>query len=98
MSGITFEWDPNKASSNIKKHGVSFDEAQSVFFDSYARLIPDPESSFGEERFIILGKSNEFSTLVVCHCYREPDDNIRIISARKADKFERKQYEEYRYA
>ena len=98
MSDITFEWDPNKASSNIKKHGVSFDEAQSVFFDSHARLIPDPDSSFGEERFIILGKSNEFKTLVVCHCYREPDDNIRIISARKADKFERKQYEEYRYA
>ncbi len=81
-----------------KKYGVSFDEAQSVFFDSYARLIPDPDSSFGEECFIILGLSSDFKALVVCHCYREPDDNIRIISARKADKFERKQYEEYRYA
>jgi hypothetical protein len=98
MSDIKFEWDPNKASSNIKKHDVSFDEAQSVFFDSYARLIPDPDSSFGEERFIILGQSRDFQALVVCHCYRDPDDNIRIISARKADKSERKQYEEYRYA
>jgi len=98
MGDVKFEWDPNKASSNIKKHGVSFDEAQSVFFDSYARLISDPDSSFGEERFIILGQSSDCKALVVCHCYREPDDNIRIISARKADKFERKQYEEYRYA
>ncbi|MDO7083700.1 BrnT family toxin [Pseudocolwellia sp. AS88] len=98
MDDIKFEWDPAKASANIKKHGVSFDEAQSVFFDSYARLIPDPDSSFGEERFIILGLSSDFKALVVCHCYREPDDSIRIISARKADKFERKQYEEYRYA
>lgn len=98
MSDINFEWDPKKASTNIKKHGVSFEEAQTVFFDSYARLIPDPDSSFGEERFIILGQSNDLKTLVVCHCYREPDDNIRIISARKADKYERKQYEECRYA
>jgi uncharacterized DUF497 family protein len=60
--------------------------------------MPDPDSSFGEERFIILGLSSDFKALAVCHCYREPDDNIRIISARKADKFERKQYEEYRYA
>jgi len=60
----------NKASSNIKKHGVSFDEAQSVFFDRYARLIPDPDSSFGEERFIILGQSDNFKTLIVCHCYQ----------------------------
>jgi hypothetical protein len=62
---INFEWDPKKASSNIKKHGVSFNEAQSVFFDSYARLIPDPDNSIGEERFIILGRSNDFNTLVV---------------------------------
>ncbi|MCI2283329.1 BrnT family toxin [Colwellia sp. MSW7] len=98
MNDIKFEWDLNKAASNIKKHGVSFDEAQSVFFDGYARLIPDPDSSFGEERFIILGQSDNFKTLVVCHCYRDYEDNIRIISARKADKYERKQYEEYRYA
>lgn len=98
MNDIKFEWDLNKAASNIKKHGVSFDEAQTVFFDGYARLIPDPDSSFDEERFIILGQSENFKTLVVCHCYRDDEDNIRIISARKADKYERKQYEEYRYA
>lgn len=98
MSDIIFEWDPNKASSNIKKHGMSFEEAQSVFYDSYARLIPDPDSSFGEERFILLGESSQFKTLVVCHCYREPDDRIRIISARKAEKHERKQYKGFRYA
>ena len=98
MNDITFEWDPDKATSNIKKHGVSFDEAQSVFFDGFARLIPDPDSSFCEERFIILGQSDNFKTLVVCHCYRDDEDNIRIISARNADKYERKQYEEYRYA
>lgn len=98
MDDLKFEWDPNKARTNIKKHGVSFDEAQSVFFDCYARLIPDPDSSFGEERFIILGQSSDFKALVVCHCYSEPDDSIRIISARKADNYERKQYEEYRYA
>lgn len=98
MSDFTFEWDHNKASSNIKKHGVSFDEAQSVFYDSFARLIPDPDSSFDEERFIILGQSSDFKTLVVCHCYREPDNCIRIISARKADKGERKQYEGFKYA
>ncbi len=98
MSDIQFEWEPNKASSNIKKHGVSFDEAQSVFFDYHARIIPDPDSSFGEKRFIILGQSGDHRALVVCHCYREPDDTVRIISARKADKFEREKYEEYRYA
>jgi len=98
MSDLTFEWDQNKASSNIKKHGIAFEEAKSVFYDTHARLIPDPDSSFGEERFIILGQSSDYKTLVVCHCYREPDDRIRIISARKADKFERKQYEGFRYA
>ncbi|WP_448550531.1 BrnT family toxin [Thalassotalea fusca] len=98
MSDLTFEWDQNKASSNIKKHGIAFEEAKSVFYDTHARLIPDPDSSFGEERFIILGQSSDYKTLVVCHCYREPDDRIRIISARKADKFERKQYEGFRNA
>ena len=98
MSDLTFEWDQNKASSNIKKHGIAFEEAKSVFYDTHARLIPDPDSSFGEERFIILGQSSDYKTLIVCHCYREPDDRIRIISARKADKFERKQYEGFRYA
>ena len=77
---------------------LPFHEAQSVFSDEFARVIPDPDSSFGEERFIILGVSEEYNTLVVCHCYRGEDEKIRIISARKAEKRERKQYEDCRYA
>jgi len=98
MTEIKFEWDQNKADSNIKKHGVTFTEAKSVFFDYFARLIPDPDSSIGEERFIILGKCSDSKVLVVCHCYKEPNETVRIISARKADKRERKQYEGFRYA
>lgn len=98
MSCLNFEWDPNKAESNRRKHGVTFDEAESVFYDEFARVIPDPDSSFGEERFIILGLSENSNALVVCHCYRGSDERIRIISARKAEKRERKQYEDYRYA
>ena len=98
MSELTFEWDQTKADSNIKKHGISFEEAQSVFDDIHARLITDPESSYGEERFIILGQNAELKVLVICHCYREANDRIRIISARKADKHERKQYEVFKYA
>ncbi|MGR5115472.1 BrnT family toxin [Photobacterium damselae] len=98
MSYLQFEWDPNKAESNIRKHGVTFTEAESVFSDEYARVIPDPDSSYGEECFIIMGLSEKYNTLVVCHCYRGDDERIRIISARKAEKRERKQYEEFRYA
>lgn len=98
MTELVFEWDPNKATLNYSKHGVSFEEAESVFYDPLARLIPDPDSSFGEERFIILGQSPQFKTLVVCHCYRAPDDRIRIISARKADKQECKHYERFSHA
>ena len=95
---IQFEWDNHKARTNLNKHGVSFDEAKSAFQDEYARLIPDPDSSVGEERFILLGQSSEQRTLVVCHCYRDSDHNIRIISARKAEKRERKAYEGFKYA
>lgn len=98
MSYLNFEWDPNKGASNKRKHGVTFDEAESVFYDEYARVIPDPDSSIGEEHFIIMGLSQYNNTLVVCHCYRESDEQIRIISARKAEKRERKQYEDFRYA
>lgn len=87
-----------KAASNIKKHGVSFDEAKPLFYDEFARMIPDPDSSSGEERFILMGQSSQWNTLVVCHCYRDAENTIRIISARKAEKQERKQYEEFRYA
>jgi len=89
---ITFEWDAKKASTNKKKHGVTFEEARSIFFDQNAKLIDDPEHSLDEERFIILGISSLSRLLVVCHCYREKNNVIRIISARKATRNESKQY------
>lgn len=98
MSKMNFQWDSFKAESNQKKHGVSFEEAISVFYDDFARLIPDPDGSIGEERFIILGKSNTPTLLVVCHCYRDDDNIIRVISARRADKRERNLYERYCHA
>ena len=85
---IKIQWDPDKASSNLSKHGVTFDEARTVFFDPLARLIHDPEHSDDEDRFILLGLSNIARLLVVCHCYRENEESIRIISARKATKKE----------
>ena len=97
MDHLNFEWDANKSASNIKKHGISFDEAKTVFTDEYARLIGDPDNSQDEDRFILLGTSIDSKLLVVCHCIREAG-SIRIISARKADKQERKIYEGYRYA
>jgi uncharacterized DUF497 family protein len=78
----------------IKKHNISFEEAKTVFFDDNARLIPDPEHSISEERFIILGITNKLKLLVIVHSYKENDDTIRIISARKATKSESKYYYE----
>jgi uncharacterized DUF497 family protein len=95
MSEITFEWNSRKASENKRKHGVSFEEAKSAFLDENARLIPDPENSGDEDRFILLGLSIQLRVLLVCHCYRADDNVIRIISARKADRSERMQYAEY---
>ncbi|OGO91959.1 MAG: hypothetical protein A3F41_02615 [Coxiella sp. RIFCSPHIGHO2_12_FULL_44_14] len=92
MSKITFEWDDTKASANKRKHGISFDEAKTVFFDENAAVIHDPEHSNDEERFVILGLSSVARILVVCHCYRKKDSVIRIISARKATKKESLQY------
>jgi len=89
---IRFEWDSDKAETNLRKHQVSFDEAKTVFYDPNALLISDPEHSSEEDRFIILGISNESHMLVVCHCYRENAEVIRIISARKATTNEIKQY------
>ena len=94
MSNIKFSWDENKAEINKSKHGVSFEEAKSVFYDDNALLIDDPDHSIEEERFIILGMSKELRILVVCHCYRDSNKNIRIISARKATKKEQKEYSE----
>jgi len=94
VSKLEFIWDDNKNISNQKKHGISFEEAKSVFSDELARLVPDPEHSKGEERFILMGISKKFRVLTICHCEID-SDTIRIISARKADKKERKQYEGY---
>jgi len=84
FDGSHFAWDSRKAALNRKRHGVSFEEAQTVFFDDSARVISDPEHSATEDRFVILGISSRLRVLVVCHCYREDDNIIRIISARKA--------------
>jgi uncharacterized protein len=92
MSSLRFEWDEGKAAINAKKHGVSFEEARSVFFDERARLIDDPDHSQEEERFVLLGLSNTLRLLLVCHCYRSEGNVIRIISARKATARESKSY------
>jgi uncharacterized protein len=92
MDGISFEWDPKKNRLNKARHGVSFEEARTAFLDEQARVIPDPEHSDDEERFILLGLSVELRVLVVCHCYRASSQVIRIISARKADPSERSEY------
>lgn len=92
MSALRFEWDDVKAAANAKKHGVSFDEARSAFFDERARLIDDPDHSEDEERFILMGLSSALRLLVVCHCYRSKGSIIRIISARKATAREAKSY------
>ena len=97
MSELYFEWDQTKHAANLKKHGISFEEAKTVFSDDFARLIGDPDHSQDEERFILLGTSIESNLLIVCHCIRE-EDSVRIISARKADKKERQIYENFRYA
>jgi uncharacterized DUF497 family protein len=88
MIYIRFEWDENKNRANIKKHKVSFEEAKTVFYDENARLISDPDHSNSEDRFILLGLSHNAKILVIIHTYREQDELIRIISARKATKNE----------
>ncbi len=92
MTGIRFEWDERKNGRNRRKHGVSFEEAQTVFFDEFALLIPDPDTSRSEERFVLLGLSAMARTLVVCHCVRAGGDVVRIISARKANRAEHQAY------
>ena len=92
MNMIRFEWDRNKNEINQKKHKISFEEASTVFYDDAALVIDDPEHSEAEDRFIILGLSRRANLLVVCHCYRESDSVIRLISARKATKTESQYY------
>ena len=92
MAVLRFEWDSRKAAANLRKHGVSFEEARSVFFDEQARLIDDPDHSEQEDRFVLLGLSSALRLLLVCHCYRSEGEVIRIISARRATRTEVKFY------
>jgi uncharacterized DUF497 family protein len=92
MAELRFEWDPAKAAANLRKHGVSFDEAETVFSDEHALLLDDPDHSADEERFILIGLSAALRMVVVCHGYRERGDVIRLISARKATRIERHNY------
>ena len=85
---LNFEWDSRKAAANLRKHGVSFEDAQSVFSDERARLIDDPDHSADEDRLLLLGLSSSMRLLVVAHCYRADGSTIRIISARKANREE----------
>jgi uncharacterized protein len=90
---IEFEWDKTKAAQNLKKHGVSFDEAKTAFFDDFAIQFYDSDHSDQEDRFILLGLSSFSKVLVVCHCVRDTESVVRIISARKATKSEKKFYQ-----
>jgi len=95
MAGIQFTWDERKNRLNQQKHGVSFVEAKTVFYDKMARVIDDPEHSIDEERVILLGMSQRMRLLIVCHAFYADEQIIRIISARKATKTEQRQYVHY---
>jgi len=92
VATLRFEWDPGKNAANIRKHGVSFEEAESVFYDEHAVLIDDPDHSGEEDRFVMLGVSSRLRVLVACHCYRSGGVIIRLISARRASRQERETY------
>ena len=92
MADIRFEWDARKNAQNQRKHGISFEEAQTVFLDEFALLIADRDPSGQEEQLILLGLSTAARTLVVCHCVRDEGEVIRIISARKANRSEQRDY------
>jgi len=89
---MLFDWDENKAKTNKRKHGIAFLEAMTVFGDENAVLMDDDMHSAEEDRFILLGMSKETNLLMVCHCYKDEYDCIRLISARKANKNEEKTY------
>ncbi len=89
---IEFEWDTSKAASNKRKHGITFEEAKSVFYDDFAIQFFDDENSEQEDRFLILGRSNQSRALLISHCEKDSGNLIRIISARKATAKERKLY------
>jgi len=92
MKDITFEWDKAKNKANFQKHGISFEEAESVFIDEYALLIADPDHSENEDRFVLLGLSAKLRLLLVCHCFEVDDGLIRVISCRKAKRKEMSLY------
>ena len=92
MNRIVFEWDEDKAEKNLQKHCVSFEEAQTVFFDDDAVQFWDENHSQREDRFLMLGMSSRLRILLVVHCFRENDAIIRIISARKATQKEKQEY------
>ena len=92
MDMIRFEWDERKNRINLSKHGISFEEAQTVFYDENAIMFDDPDHSVEEERFLIIGITSHENICIVSHCYRGQDDTIRIISARKATKNEIRTY------
>ena len=96
MKQLLFEWDKLKESANIKKHGISFEEARTSFYDENAVQFFDPDHTDKEDRFILLGVSHKLNTLIVCHCFREEETTVRIISERKADKDEVNVYWSYR--
>jgi hypothetical protein len=92
MKDIEFDWDEAKNKANILKHGISFGEATSVFYDEYALLIADPDHSETEDRFVLLGLSFKLRLLLVCHCFEVDDGLVRIISCRKAKRKEMSLY------
>ncbi len=93
MAAIRFEWDEKKSAANRRKHGVTFEEARTAFLAKHGSISPDPDHSASEDRFILLGMSASLRTLIVCHCYRQDQQLIRIFSARKANSAERAQYQ-----
>jgi uncharacterized protein len=90
---VNFSWDTKKDKANMKKHGVSFDEASSVFYDPFSKLSHDPDHSDQEDRFILIGHSHRNNLLFVIHIYRESEETVRIVSARKATKKEKSDFE-----
>jgi uncharacterized DUF497 family protein len=92
MDAFRVEWDEKKNKINFRKHGISFEEARTVFYDERAIQFFDPDHSEDEDRFILLGISFKLRILVVCHCFRESDAVVRLFSARKADKEEEREY------
>ncbi len=96
MKHLIFEWDRQKEKANIKKHGISFEDARTSFYDENAIQFYDPDHSIEEDHFLLLGNNHKLDTLVVCHCFRKSETVVRIISARKADKDELDVYWRFR--